>query len=183
MKKMMILVAAFMVAVLAVAGTLLEPGLSGEFSGGAMIKGVALASTNATQTATVKAVYEWPVWGEVTEQKIRPYVVRTEVDQVETLTNWCDYVTANAVTNIAGGVTNVVYYDGITVDTNRVLRSVMKAETNTVRRAAITGRVAVTNSLYSLTASGGVATNGDVKIIGSGARLLIESAPVTVFWE
>ena len=183
MRKTLVLVAAMFAVLWAIAGTLLGPGLAGEFSNGAIIKGVVLASTNATQTASVKAVYEWPVFGEVEEETVFPVTVRTRTTRIDTLTNWCDYATASAVTNISGSVTNVVYYDGITVATNAVISSVQVMKTNTAWRTAVVGKVAITNTLYSLTASGGVATNGETRLIGAGARLLIESAPVTIIWE
>jgi len=169
----------------ALAGAKFNPGETGELSDGAIIKGVVVASTNATQTAKVKAVYSWPIWGEATDSTVTTISYTVPVDRVDTLTNWCDYATANAVTNITegGSVTNVVYYDGITVATNRVLSVVEKPVTNTVTRAVIVGRVSVTNQLYSITASGGVGSSTNRVLVGAGARLLIEDAPVTIFWE
>lgn len=180
MKKYLITMFAAMFAALAVlAGSLFNVGETGELTDGAIIKGVVLASTNASQTATVKAVYTWPVWGEATDETVSTVKYLQLVTRVDTLTNWCDWVTETYT--VKGGVTN--YYAGITVATNEVLQTVEKPVTNTVTRAVIVGRRAVTNSLYSLTASGGIATNGTRQLVGAGAKLLIENAPVTIFWE
>ena len=168
-----------LLAFMAWAGMLFEPGLSGEMTHGGIIGAVALVSTNAAQTATVKAVYEWPVWGTVEERTVKPVTVQERVNKVETLTNWCDWVTDTYT--VSGGKTN--YYAGITVATNEVINSFMVMETNVTRKVEVTGKVAVTNALYSLTASGGVATNGETRIVGTGARILVESAPVTIFWR
>ena len=163
----------------ALAGAKFNPGETGELSDGAIIKGVVVASTNATQTAKVKAVYSWPIWGEATDSTVTTISYTVPVDRVDTLTNWCDYVTETYTAS--GGVTN--YYDGITVATNRVLSVVEKPVTNTVTRAVIVGRVSVTNQLYSITASGGVGSSTNRVLVGAGARLLVEDAPVTIFWE
>lgn len=163
----------------ALAGAKFNPGETGELSDGAIIKGVVVASTNATQTAKVKAVYSWPIWGEATDSTVTTISYTVPVDRVDTLTNWCDYATKTYT--VSGGGTN--YYDGITVATNRVLSAVEKPVTNTVKRAVIIGRMSVTNELYSITASGGVGSSTNRVLVGAGARLLIEDAPVTIFWE
>ena len=163
----------------ALAGARFNPGETGELSDGAIIKGVVVASTNATQTAKVKAVYSWPIWGEATDSTVTTISYTVPVDRVDTLTNWCDYATKTYT--VSGGVTN--FYDGITIATNRVLSVVEKPVTNTVKRAVIIGRVSVTNQLYSITASGGVGSSTNRVLVGAGARLLIEDAPVTIFWE
>lgn len=163
----------------ALAGAKFNPGETGELSDGAIIKGVVVASTNATQTAKVKAVYSWPIWGEATDSTVTTNSYTVPVDRVDTLTNWCDYATKTYT--VSGSATN--YYDGITVATNRVLSVVEKPVTNTVKRAVIIGKMSVTNELYSITASGGVGSSTNRVLVGAGARLLIEDAPVTIFWE
>ena len=180
MKKILML--ALLVATAAIADVL-QPGKSGAYTDGGIIKGVVLASTNATQTANVKAVYSWPQWGSVSRQSVETRRRVEWYDAVDVLTNWCDYATSTAYTNIVGGVTNVVYYDGITTVTNRLLRPVQEVVTNTVSERVITGYVSVTNTLYTLTATNGMATSTDRKPVGAEAELLIENAPVTIFWE
>ena len=182
MKKFITVVALAVWAMLGMADYL-DVGISGEITGGGIIKGIVLASTNASETATISAVYSWPVYGEQTEQKVETVSYPEVVDKVETLTNWCDYVTASAVTNVSGSVTNVVYYDGINVSTSAVLQIVRVQETNTVTKIIVIDNVVVTNTLYELTADDGIATSTEKKCVGAGARLLVEDAPVTVIWE
>ena len=180
-KRITLAAVAAMMATLA--GDYIEPGLGGEYSRGGIIKGVMLASTNATQQADVKAVYEFFTWGEVEVENVREHTRSELYDKVEVLTNWCDWVTSTAVTNIADSVTNIAYYAGITTVTNKALRTVTEPVTNIVRETRIVKTVAITNALYSLTASGGVGTNFTPKALGAGGRILVEKHPVTIFWE
>jgi hypothetical protein len=162
-----------------IAGAGYNPGETGELTDGAVIKGVVLVSTNASATAKVKAVYDWPIWGEETRESVKTISYTVPVDKVETLTNWCDYVTENYV--VDGSTTN--FYEAVTVVTNRVLATVEKPETNRVTVAAIVGKRSVTNDLYSITASGGIGSSSEKKMVGAGGRLIISGAPVTIFWE
>ena len=180
MKKILILA---MLAATAAIADVMQTGKTGALTEGGIIKGVVLASTNAAQTASVKAIYSWPIYGTESRQSVETRKREEWYNRVEVLTNWCDYATATAYTNIVGGVTNVVYYDGIQTVTNRLLRPVEEVITNTVTVKVVTGYVSVTNTLYSLTATNGMATSTDRKPVGAEAELLIENAPVTIFWE
>lgn len=177
-----ILIMALLIASAAVADVL-EVGKTSELTNGGIIKGAVLTSTNATQTATLKAVYSWPIYGSVTRESVERYTHDEWYDATQVLTNWCEYVTDTAWTNVVGGVTNVVYYDGIQTVTNRLLRPVEETITNSVTARVVTGYHSVTSTLYTLTAEGGTATTNGVRLVGAGAELLLEGAPITIFWE
>jgi len=179
MKRFAIVFAAACAAAFWSAADIYLPGLSGEITNGGIMKGAVLASTNESQTATVKAVYEWPTYGVVSSETVERRVYEQLYQKIETLTNWCAYITDKFV--VVSSSTN--YYDGIQVVTNEALRQVERYVTNTTSKVEIVGLTAITNSLYTLEASGGVGTNGTKRLVGAGAKLLIESAPVTIFWE
>ena len=183
MKRYAIFMVLMLLAAWVALAEMMAPGLHGVLTGGGILKGAVVMSTNATQTATVDAVYEWPIYGSITNQTVSTVRYQETYAKVETLTNFCDYVTETSVTNITGSVTNVVYFDGIVTVTNNVLRPVTRYVTNTLVTTEIVGVKAVTNSLYSLTASGGYGASSDTKLIGAGGRLLIKNWPVTLFWE
>ncbi|MBO7688819.1 MAG: hypothetical protein J6V72_20735 [Kiritimatiellae bacterium] len=183
MKKLFaILIAVFSIA--ANAGTLtLSPGLSEPLGGdGALVEAAVLVSTNASATATVQAVYDLPVYGVAESVSIITNDVLTFVTNSVVVTNFSASVTSNYVVTTAYGLTSTNYY---TVATNSVAAYVPRPGApviTTNRVLTVTSTVAVTNSLFSLTASSGFAETNDVKrCLAPGARLLLTGAPVTIF--
>lgn len=172
------------IAILAAAITLqLSPGLSEPVGGGgARVDAAVLVSTNASATATVQAVYELPVYGLADVVFTNVYETAGWVTNNIVLTNFSASVTSNFVVSTVYGLTTTNYY---TVATNKVAAYVPipGAPVITTNHVwAVTSTVAVTNSLFSLTASGGFAETNDVKrCLAPGARLLLTGAPVTIF--
>jgi hypothetical protein len=183
MKKLLaILIAAFAIA--ANASTLtLTPGLSEPLGGdGALVEAAVLVSTNASATATVQAVYDLPVYGLADVVLTNETATLAWVTNSVVVTNFSTTVTSNYVVTTAYGLTTTNYY---TVATNSVAAYVPRPGApviTTNRVLTVTSTVAVTNSLFSLTASAGFAETNDVKrCLAPGARLLLTGAPVTIF--
>ena len=150
---------------------------------GARLDAAALISTNATATATVSAVYELPVYGEVevvTTNTAYYYVPDTNTVIETNLTqNVTDLYTV--VTN--AGVVSTNYYAIATNDYEVMVNT--PSITMTMNRIIdVTGSVFITNSLISLTASGGYAeTNSVNRWIYPGARLLVTGSPVNLIFS
>jgi len=144
------------------------------FSRAVRATGCVAVSTNASQAVTVKAVYVFPEVGTVARQAVKTEAVQQTEMRIESLTNWCENATANYV--VVSGVTN--YYSGVTVSTNTYPKWITVPVTNKWTELVVTGAKCVTNDLYSLTCSGGVATSTDAKIIGTGAAILVTGAAV-----
>lgn len=149
------------------------------FANAAKITGAIAVSTNESQAVTVKAVYEFPVYGKVTRQFVKQEKVEQIAWRVGTYTNWTDSVTTNYV--VVGGVTN--YYDGVIVETNALPRWVWVPVTNTWTETVLTGKLCVTNDLYSIECSGGVGQTNDTKLVGSGAGIIVTGATVDLITE
>ena len=184
MKKFLILFVALFAFFAALAETItVGPGLAAPLGGdGARIESAVLVSTNATATSTVKAVYELPVYGLADVVFTNVYETAGWVTNNIVITNFSASVTSNFVVSTVYGLTTTNYY---TVATNKVPAYVPipGAPVITTNRVwAATSTVAVTNNLFSLTASGGFAeTNGVNRCLAPGARLLLTGAPVTIF--
>lgn len=150
------------------------------FANGTRCVAAMVVSTNATQTATVKAVYEFPEYGVVEKiQNITHELRQTWIDNYTYQTNWCATNTEHYV--VIGGVTN--YYTDVSTWTNKVPVWGEVPVTNWYSKLERIGCKAVTNDLYSLTASGGVGTNTATKLIGRGAGILVTGAPVELICE
>ena len=149
---------------------------------GARLDAAALISTNATATATVSAVYELPVYGEVevvTTNTAYYYVVATNTVIETNLTHEVtDLYTI--VTN--AGVVATNYY-AIATNSDPVNVNTPSITMTTNRLLDVTGSVFITNSILSLTASGGFAeTNSVDRWIYPGARLLVTGEPVNLIF-
>lgn len=183
MKKLILifLIALTFAACYGAATMQLKPGLTAPgIVDGARLDAAALLSTNATATATVSAVYELPVYGEVevvTTNTAYYYVTVTntvvETNLTQEVTDIYTIVTNSGVvaTNYYAVATNSypvkVNTPSITMITNMLLD--------------VTGSVFITNSLVSLTADGGYAeTNRVDRWIYPGARLLVDGEAVTL---
>ncbi len=172
------------IAILAAAITLqLSPGLSEPVGGdGARVDAAVLVSTNASATATVQAVYDLPVYGLADVVLTNETATLAWVTNSVVVTNFSTTVTSNYVVTAAYGLTTTNYY---TIATNSVAAYVPRPGApviTTNRVLMVTSTVAVTNSLFSLTASAGFAETNDVKrCLAPGARLLLTGAPVTIF--
>lgn len=183
MKKLLaILVAAFALAASAETLTL-SPGLSAPLGGdGARVEAAVLVSTNASATATVQAVYDLPVYGLADVVSTNIYETTGWITNNVVVTNFSMSVTSNFVVSTAYGLTSTNYY---TVATNKVAVYVPRPGAPVITTNHIwevTSTKAVTNSLFSLTASAGFAETNDVKrCLAPGARLLLTGAPVTIF--
>lgn len=179
MKKLMMMLVAACAAAVSLAAPF-EVGYSPDaFANAAKITGAIAVSTNASEVVTVKAVYEFPVYGKVTRQFVKQEKVEQIAWSVGTYTNWTDSVTTNYV--VVGGVTN--YYDGVIVETNALPRWVTVPVTNTWTETVLTGKRCVTNDLYSITCSGGVGQSTDAKLVGTGAGILVTGAAVDLLTE
>ena len=162
----------------------LKPGLTAPgIVDGSRLDAAALLSTNATATATVSAVYELPVYGEVevvTTNTAYYYVTVTNtVIETNATTTVTDIYTV--VTN--SGVVATNYYE---VATNSYPVNVNTPSVTMVtnRLIDVIGTVAITNSLISLTASGGYAeTNRVDRWIYPGARLLVNGESVNLIFS
>lgn len=206
MKKLFTLFVFLLFAIAVAASTLrLDPGLTAsDVADGARLDAAVLVSTNATATAQVAAVYEFPVYGEVESVSvvtIDHYVLATNVvvgtnltlqatDLYTLSTNPTEKVTDlyEVQTNAGIVATNYFYIatNYFTVWTNSwpVMVNRPTVETTTNFSWEVTDMVAVTNELLSLTASGGYAeTNAVNRWIVSPARLLVEGAPVTLIFS
>ena len=204
MKKLLTII--FLLAAFA-AGAItlqLEPGLTAPgIADGAKLEAAVLVSTNATATATVKAVYELPVYGTVetvTTNTADYYTLSTNtvigtnstlaVTDLYTLsTNPTWKVTDIYTVSTNAGVVATNYYNVatnyFTVWTNSTVTSVLTPRTaiTTNNLLDVIGMKAVTNSLISLTASGGYAeTNGVNRWLVSPARLLVTGESVTLIF-
>ena len=183
MKKLLLtLVAA--TAFIGYAGTLqLSPGLSAPVGGdGALVEAAVLVSTNASATASVSAVYELPVYSAVERVSVVTNDVLTCVTNAVVTREWSYNVTSNYTVDVIYGVTTTNYWNYVT---NNVVAYVPRpgpVVTTTNLTVEVTSTVAITNALFSLTASGGYAeTNGVGRCLAPGARLLLTGAPVTIF--
>lgn len=177
-KILMMLVAAFVAAVSLAAP--FEVGYSPDaFANAAKITGAIAVSTNASQAVTVKAVYEFPVYGKMTRQTVRTETVQRFAERVSTVTNWTDTVTNTYV--VVGGVTN--YYDRIFTETNTIPSWVEVPVTNSWTETVLTGKRCVTNDLYSINCSGGIGQSTDAKLVGTGAGILVTGAAVDLLTE
>ena len=149
---------------------------------GSRLDAASLISTNATATATVSAVYELPVYGEV-----EIVITNTAYYYVTHTNTVIDTNATTAVTDIYTVVTNsgVVATNYYAIATNSYPVNVNTPSVTMVtnRLIDVIGTVAITNSLISLTAEGGYAeTNRVDRWIYPGARLLIEGAPVNLIF-
>lgn len=181
----------------------LEPGLTAPgIADGAKLEAAVLVSTNATATATVKAVYELPEYGTVeavttnttdfyslsTNTVIGTNSTLAATDLYALATNPTYQVTDlyTLSTNALGVIETNYYYiatNYFTVWTNRYVTSVLTPRTSITTNTLIdvTGMVAITNDLFSLTASGGYAeTNNINRYLVSPARLLVTGSPITI---
>lgn len=198
----------YLFAVAATAATLrLEPGLSAPgVADGARLDAAALLSTNAVATATVAAVYELPVYGEVETVSTNTYAHFVLSTNVVIGTNATYEATGlyTVATNPTYMVTDIYtvatnadyqlpttnyYYVATnywTVWTNTyatmVNRPTVTVETN--RTWDVVDMMPRTNELFTLTASAGYAATNDVRRwIFPGARLLVTGAPVTLLFR
>lgn len=192
-----------LIALAAIVAANLEPGLNAPVTdGAARLDAAVLASTNASATASVAAVYELPVYGWVESAAVvtndyltlsTNVVVGTnrtdETTGLYTLaTNPTDRVTSlyTVTTNAAGiAATNYLYiatnYFRVWTNSWPVMVNSPRIETVTNRAWQATGSRSVTNDLFTLAASGGFAeTNGVNRWISAPARLLLVGEPVTV---
>lgn len=149
---------------------------------GSRLDAASLISTNAAATATVSAVYELPVFGEVevvVTNTAYYYVTHTNtVIETNATTTATDIYTV--VTN--SGVVATNYY-AVATNSYPVNVNTPSVTMVTNRLIDVTGTVAITNELISLTASGGYAeTNRIDRYIWPGARLLIEGSPVNLIF-
>ena len=194
-------------AVAATAATLrLDPGLSAPgVADGARLDAAALLSTNAVATATVAAVYELPVYGEVETVSTNTYahyvlstnvVIGTNATYEATglytvATNPTYEATGlyTVATNTAGLVETNYFYVATnywTVWTNTyammVNRPTVTVETN--RTWDVVDMMPRTNELFTLSASAGYAETNDVRRwIFPGARLLVTGESVTLIFR
>ena len=175
------------IALLAAAITLqLSPGLSEPVGGdGARVDAAVLASTNATATASVAAVYDLPEYGNVESVVTNWTDVLSFTTNSVAVTNYSAVAaSSNApyVISTAYGIAVTNYY---TVATNswtswEPVPVVAGVATNVA--IGVTGYKSVTNALFSLAASGGFAeTNGVNRCLAPGARLQLTGDPVTIF--
>ena len=192
-------------AVAASAVTLqLDPGLSAPgIADGAKLEAAVLVSTNATATATVKAVYELPEYGTVetvTTNTADYYTLSTNtvigtnstlaVTDLYTLSTnptWKVTDIYTVITNAGAIATN--YYNiatnYFTVWTNSwpVMVNTPRTTITTNTLIDVIGTLAITNDLLSLTASGGYAeTNAINRWLVSPSRLLVTGSPLTLIF-
>ena len=193
-------------AVAASAVTLqLDPGLSAPgIADGAKLEAAVLVSTNATATATVKAVYELPEYGTVetvTTNTADYYTLSTNtvigtnstlaVTDLYTLSTNPTYSVTDIYTVItnAGAIATNYYYiatNYFTVWTNSwpIMVNTPRTTITTNTLIDVIGTLAITNDLLSLTASGGYAeTNAINRWLVSPARLLLIGEPVTLIFD
>ena len=192
-------------AVAASAATLqLDPGLSAPgIADGAKLEAAVLVTTNATATATVKAVYELPVYGTVetvTTNTADYYTLSTNtvvgtnstlaVTDLYTLSTnptWKVTDIYTVATNSGTVATNyyTVATNYFTVWTNSwpVMVNTPRTTITTNTLIDVIGMVAITNDLLSITASGGYAeTNAVNRWLVSPARLLVTGSPLTLIF-
>ena len=192
--------AAASAAVLQLAPGLTAPGVAD----GARLEAAALLSTNATATATVAAVYELPVYGEVESVSTNSYahytlatntVIGTNatlaVTDIYTVSTNPTYQVTDlytVATNAGIVATNYLYiatnYFTVWTNTYPVMVNTPTVEVVTNRLLDVTDTIAITNELVSLTADGGYAeTNRVDRWIYPGARLLVEGEGVTLIFR
>ena len=183
----------------------LEPGLTAPgIADGAKLEAAVIVSTNATATATVKAVYELPVFGTVetvTTNTADYYTLSTNtvigtnstlaVTDIYTLSTnptWKVTDIYTLYTNGVGAIETNYYYiatNYFTVWTNSNVTSALTPRTTIITNNLldVIGIKAVTNDLLSLTASGGYAeTNNVNRWLVSPARLLVTGSPLTLIF-
>lgn len=104
------------IALLAAAITLqLSPGLSQPVGGdGARVDAAVLVSTNATATASVAAVYDLPVYGEVATVSVVTNDVLTCVTNAVVSREWSPNVTSNYTVDVVYGLTTTNYWNYVT---------------------------------------------------------------------
>lgn len=184
MKKYYILFVALFAFLAALAETLtVGPGLADPIGeSGARVESAVLVSTNATATASVKAVYELPVYSPVRHVTVTTNDVLVCVTNDVVVREWSYNVTSNYTVDVVYGQSTTNYWNIIT---NKVVAyeprpGTVTTTTNTT--LDVTSFVNVTNDLFSLTASGGFAETNDVnRCLAPGARLLVTGAPVTIY--
>ena len=183
MKHLLALIA-LVFALISYSATLtLSPGLSAPLSGdGAIVEAAVIVSTNASATATVKAVYDLPIYSTVERvltvtNDVLTLVTNSVVERV-----YSPSVTSNYTVNVVYGIATTNYYNVVTNTTVALLPRPGPVVTVTNRTFEVTSTVSVTNDLISLTASGGFAeTNGLTRCLAPGAKLLLTGSPLTIF--
>ena len=205
MKKLIALTFSIFAAAASAAVLQLAPGLTAPgVADGARLEAAALLSTNATATATVAAVYELPVYGEVESVSTNSYahytlatntVIGTNatlaVTDIYTLSTNPTYQVTDlytVATNAGIVATNYLYiatnYFTVWTNTYPVMVNTPTVEVVTNRLLDVTDTIAITNELVSLTADGGYAeTNRVDRWIYPGARLLVEGEGVTLIFR
>lgn len=192
-KPLAILVAA--IAIAANASTLtLSPGLSAPVGGdGAIVEAAVLVSTNEAAEATLNAIYDIPLYGDVEYVVTNVADVLTCVTNSVVVTNYSPSVTSNYFVTTAYGLVTTNYY---TVATNSIpswvaMPGTPTISTNTVRE--ITGYASVTNDFAHFEMGGGPgpvfpfeSNPGYFYPLAPGARILFEcdadpAATITIF--
>lgn len=185
MKKLIAILFLFMLFALAAkAATLtLLPGLSAPLGGdGAIVEAAVIVSTNASATATVKAVYDLPIYSTVERVSTVTNDVLTLVTNSVVERVYSPSVTSNYTVNVVYGIATTNYYNVVTNTTVALLPRPGPVVTITNRTFEVTSSVSVTNDLISLTASGGFAETNDVnRCLAPGARLLLTGETLTIF--
>lgn len=205
MKKLIAITFSIFAAAASAAVLQLAPGLTAPgVADGARLEAAALLSTNATATATVAAVYELPVYGEVESVSTNSYahytlatntVIGTNatlaVTDIYTVSTNPTYQVTDlytVATNAGIVATNYLYiatnYFTVWTNTYPVMVNTPTVEVVTNRLLDVTDTIAITNELVSLTAEGGYAeTNRVERWIWPGARLLVEGEGVTLIFR
>lgn len=179
-----------------------NPGLSApDIADGARLEAAVLASTNASASCTVQAVYEVPVYSTVQSVTVvtndyyvqgTNYVIGTNATleatgryTVTTNPTWRATDIYTVATNAGVVATNYYYaatnYFKVWTNAQPVMVNRPFTVTTTNDLLELTGVVAYTNDLISL--SGGFAeTNGVNRWLVSPARLLVTGDPVTLIF-